>query len=96
VIESYLASRRQRHPSRRIGTRSPLFVGHPGEPLQRGGLRYLVEMALRAVGVADRRSPGALVPAMRHTFAPRLAEDGATASEIMTLLGHASLNTSQL
>jgi site-specific recombinase XerD len=96
VIETYLASRRQRFPSRRIGSRSPLFVDHRGEPLQRGGLRYLVEMALRAAGVGDRRSPGALVHAMRHTFATRLAEDGATASEIMTLLGHASLNTSQL
>jgi Domain of unknown function (DUF4158) len=29
--------------------------------LQRGGLQYLVEMALRAAGVSDRRSPGALV-----------------------------------
>jgi integrase len=38
---------------------------------------------------------GALVHALRHTFATRLAEDGATASEIQRLLGHASLNTSQ-
>ena len=32
---------------------------------------------------------------LRHTFATRLAEDGANASEIMRLLGHASLTTSQ-
>jgi site-specific recombinase XerD len=38
---------------------------------------------------------GALVHALRHTFATRLAEDGATATEIQRLLGHASLNTSQ-
>jgi site-specific recombinase XerD len=30
-----------------------------------------------------------------HSFATRLAEDGANASEIMRLLGHASLATSQ-
>jgi len=66
-----------------------------GEPLQRGGLQYLVEMSLRAAGVGDRRSPGALVHALRHTYATRLADDGATASEIMVLLGHASLTTSQ-
>jgi site-specific recombinase XerD len=52
-------------------------------------------MALPAAGVNDRRSPGALVHALRHTFATRLADDGATASEIMALLGHASLTTSQ-
>ncbi len=36
-----------------------------------------------------------LVDALRHTYATRLADDGATASEIMALLGHASLTTSQ-
>jgi site-specific recombinase XerD len=36
-----------------------------------------------------------LVHALRHTFATRLAEDGASATEIQRLLGHASLNTSQ-
>jgi integrase/recombinase XerD len=38
---------------------------------------------------------GALVHALRHTFGTRLAEDGASASEIQHLLGHESLNTSQ-
>jgi site-specific recombinase XerD len=95
VISNYLASRRTRFPARRIGGKSPLFVDGRGEPLQRGGLQYLVETALRAAGVADRRSPGALVHALRHTYATRLADDGATATEIMILLGHASLTTSQ-
>ena len=95
VIRRYLASRRARFPAKRIGGKSPLFVDGRGEPLQRGGLQYLVEMALRAAGVGDRRSPGALVHALRHTYATRLADDGATASEIMVLLGHASLTTSQ-
>jgi hypothetical protein len=72
-----------------------LFVDASGITLQRGGLQYLVETAMRAAGVGDRRSPGALVHALRHTYATRLADDGATASEIMALLGHASLTTSQ-
>jgi site-specific recombinase XerD len=36
-----------------------------------------------------------MVHALRHPFAIRLAEDGATATEIQALLGHESLNTSQ-
>jgi integrase/recombinase XerD len=36
-----------------------------------------------------------MVHALRHTFATRLAEDGASATEIQALLGHESLNTSQ-
>lgn len=36
-----------------------------------------------------------MVHALRHTFATRLAEDGASATEIPALLGHESLNTSQ-
>jgi site-specific recombinase XerD len=95
VIGRYLTSRRTRFPAKRIGAKSPLFVDGRGEPLQRGGLQYLVETALRAAGVGDRRSPGALVHALRHTYATRLADDGATASEIMVLLGHASLTTSR-
>jgi integrase len=43
----------------------------------------------------DRVPVGANLHALRHTFATRLAEDGASASEIMALLGHASLATSQ-
>ncbi|CAA9214147.1 MAG: Phage integrase family protein [uncultured Corynebacteriales bacterium] len=95
VIEAYLGSRRARFPGRRVGDRSPLFVDAAGAPLRRGGLQYLVQTTMRAAGLADRRSPGALVHAFRHTYATRLADDGATASEIMALLGHASLSTSQ-
>jgi site-specific recombinase XerD len=43
----------------------------------------------------DRVPRGAQLHALRHTFATRLAEDGANASEIMRLLGHASLATTQ-
>jgi integrase/recombinase XerD len=46
-------------------------------------------------GHSDGESAGAMVHAVRHTFATRLAEDGASATEIQALLGHESLNTSQ-
>jgi site-specific recombinase XerD len=91
VVEGYLASRR-----RRVGRGSDaLLVDRHGEPLRRGGLQYLVSSCYRRAGIGDRVPRGAQLHALRHTFATRLAEDGANASEIMRLLGHASLTTSQ-
>ena len=79
----------------RLPGAEPLFVDHRGEPLRRGGLQYLVRQSLRAAGISDRVQRGAMVHALRHTFATRLAEDGANAAEIAKLLGHASINSSQ-
>ena len=57
--------------------------------------QYLVRQRYRFAGVGTRVPHGALVHALRHSLATRLAEDGATASEIQHLLGHESLTTSQ-
>ena len=95
VVAEYLASRRARFAGRSPGRGEPLFVGHDGAAMGRGALQYLVGRAYREAGVAGRVPQGALVHALRHTFATRLAEDGASAVEIMRLLGHASLTTSQ-
>ncbi|MBB5157604.1 tyrosine-type recombinase/integrase [Saccharopolyspora phatthalungensis] len=94
LIQGYLQSRRARFGERLPGG-EPLFVDHHGEPLRRGGLQYMVRQSLRAAGVSDRVQPGAMVHALRHTFATRLAEDGASAAEIAKLLGHSSINSSQ-
>lgn len=94
LIASYLRSRRARFGNRLPGG-EPLFVDHRGEALKRGGLQYLVRRCLQAAGLSDRVKPGAMVHALRHTFATRLAEDGANAAEIAKLLGHASMNASQ-
>jgi integrase/recombinase XerC len=93
LIERYLDSRRRRFG--RAGAQVPLLVDRKGAALQRGGLQYLVESCFRRAGIGDRVPRGAQLHALRHTFATRLAEDGANASEIMRLLGHASLTTSQ-
>jgi integrase/recombinase XerD len=96
LISAYLASRKARFPAERASPGSPLFVDRHGERLQRGGAQYLVASAYRTAGVAASVPKGALVHALRHTMATRLAEDGASASEIQHLLGHESLATSQL
>ncbi|WP_256388091.1 tyrosine-type recombinase/integrase [Allokutzneria sp. NRRL B-24872] len=94
IINAYLESRRVRFGLRVPGA-APLFVDHRDEALRRGGLQYLVRTSLRAAGVGDRVQRGALVHAFRHTFATRLAEDGASVIEIAKLLGHASITASQ-
>jgi integrase/recombinase XerC len=95
VVVRYLDSRRVKFGDRSVAGGAVLFVDRHGAPLQRGGLQYLVESCYRRAGIADRVPRGAQLHALRHTFATRLAEDGANASEIMRLLGHASLTTSQ-
>ena len=93
LVERYQDSRRARFG--RCDPRDALLVDRVGAPLKRGGLQYLVESCYRRAGITDRVPRGAQLHALRHTFATRLAEDGANASEIMRLLGHASLTTSQ-
>ncbi|MEV6288638.1 tyrosine-type recombinase/integrase [Kribbella sp. NPDC051770] len=95
IIESYADSCDRRFPSRRTTRSTKLLLDRNGDPIGRGGLEYLVKSCYRWAGLHDRVPVGANLHALRHTFATRLAEDGATASEIMALLGHASLATSQ-
>jgi site-specific recombinase XerD len=93
VVDRYVRSRQMRFG--RASPSAPLLVDRRGEPLRRGGLQYLVSSCFQRAGIADRVPRGAQLHALRHTFATRLAEDGANASEIMRLLGHTSLTTSQ-
>jgi site-specific recombinase XerD len=95
IVEQYLRSCRSRFPQARFDRGSPWLRDRHGEAIGRGGLEYLVKSCFRWAGLHDRVPTGANLHALRHTFATRLAEDGATASEIMALLGHASLATSQ-
>jgi integrase/recombinase XerC len=95
VVADYLRSRVARFAGRVPGRGEALFVGADGARLGRGALQYAVARAYREAGVGGAVPRGALVHALRHTFATRLGEDGASAVEIMRLLGHASLTTSQ-
>jgi site-specific recombinase XerD len=86
---------RERFQKARLSPTAPLFVDLRGARLRPGGAQYLVEQCYRQAGIGASVPRGALVHVLRHTLATRLAEDGATATEIQRLLGHASLNTSQ-
>jgi site-specific recombinase XerD len=95
VVGRYVQSCRVRFAGVRLGRSVLLLRDRRGEPIGRGALEYLVASCYRRAGLHDRVPRGASLHALRHTFATRLAEDGASASEIMVLLGHASLATSQ-
>lgn len=94
VISTYIESRLRRFPGR-IGVGDALFVSNSGEPMQRGALQYMMEQLYREAGIRSRVPAGALVHALRHTFATSLARNGASGTELQRLLGHESLATTQ-
>ena len=95
LVEAYLVSRMERFGLTTLPLSAPLLVNTANEPLRRGGLQYLVAQCYRFAGVHDRVSRGALVHTLRHEFATRLAENGASAHELKELLGHSSITTGQ-
>jgi site-specific recombinase XerD len=95
IIDAYVASGKAKFPGSKWGRTDPLIRDNSGEEIGRGALDYLVQQCFRSAGLHDRVPSGARLHALRHTFATRLAEDGASATEIMGLLGHASLTSSQ-
>ena len=106
VLNAYLLSRSVRFPTtsrRRSRTMSstagranaPLFIGHDGHRITRGALQYRVLRAFKLAGPDAQRTPGALVHALRHTYATELANTNISVYTLMKLLGHESMATSQ-
>jgi len=80
IITRYLDTRTQRFPGVKLGPRAPLLVDRKGSRMREGAARYLVKTSLSHAGLGGRVPRGAMVHALRHTFATRLAEDGASAT----------------
>lgn len=106
VLAAYLATRATRFPdsTRRRGgggiwgrwpADAPLFVGRDGLRITRGVLQYRVLRAFKRAGGDVTRRPGAVVHALRHTFATELAHSDISVYTLMKLLGHESMATSQ-
>ena len=69
-----------------------LFLSHQGKRISRTTVYRLVQNELARAGVQGKKSPHVL----RHTFATHLMNGGADMREIQELLGHASLQATQV
>lgn len=69
-----------------------LFCNQRGRRLTRQGAWKIVRAHARTAGLADRVSPHTL----RHSYATHLLDGGADVRVVQELLGHASVNTTQV
>lgn len=76
----------------RLTSETPLFYGVRGKRLQPAIVQRGVQVLRGALGLPETATPHAL----RHAFATHLLSAGADLRAIQTLLGHASLSTTQV
>ncbi len=69
-----------------------LFLGYKGQPLTRQGFWEIIKRYALAAGIAKPISPHTL----RHSFATHLLQRGADLRSVQTMLGHASVITTQI
>lgn len=75
-----------------ISNKNALFLSEKGERISRSAVYRVVKSGLQQGGMQGKKSPHVL----RHTFATHLLNGGADMREIQELLGHASLQATQV
>lgn len=69
-----------------------LFLTDAGRPFTRADVHAAVKQRVRAKGIRRRVTPHTL----RHTFATHLVQGGADLRSVQEMLGHASIDTTQI
>lgn len=96
VLDDYQRERAARFPDHDLSLpTTAMFVDARGRRLTVHQIRYLVERLYVRAGIRAQVPAGALVHALRHTFATTALESGADVVELQELLGHASLETTR-
>ncbi len=88
ALADYMARRDQEVPKRS----GALLLTGDGERMSRGQVQYLVKKHLSEVTTQKKRSPHVL----RHSFATAMLNNGAGLESVKKLLGHESLNTTEI
>ena len=92
VLKSYMKDCRPILFKRNINPVNAIILNHKGERLTTRGLEYILDKIEEKTGNYVGLHPHVL----RHSFATHLLENGADLKTIQELLGHASLNATQV
>jgi len=91
ALAAYLVRARPAMVSKGTGTPA-LFVGPRGARVSRQGAWLIIRAAAERAGITAEVSPHT----MRHSFATHLLAGGADVRSVQELLGHASVETTQI
>ena len=92
VDRYFLWQKKQEAKGKKPPLRAPLFFNAQGGPLTTRGLEYILDSIQEKTGLFVGLHPHIL----RHSFATHLLENGADLRVIQELLGHESINATQV